>query len=491
MRLISKRRIRFIVFILFGVLTVFVVSRLVVHFQYNQEIKFYKKYFQQRKDGLHEIYNPLEIKQIPKETIDDLYTARLDKELKNGEVIEWSKFAYVNYVTNADYLCNTLIIFNDLKQEFETKAKLVLLISKDLLDPNTSSNVAYISSLLNKIQAIDEDQVVIKLIDNIVKPKDTTPWNESLTKLLVFNQTEFDRVIYLDNDAILRSSLDELFFLPNYIKFAAPLTYWFLSNSDLEKSYHETRHREKQPINLQSYTKVLTKRIGKGQMIYNHLPSLPHSLYLNSNNIAQDIISSTSSLSPLFDFQSSKKVGKLKFASNLMVINPSKEAFDEIVNVMLPKILNKKEKYDMDLINEEMYNLKKIIYKQFIFFRKVRKLFKPEVLVLPFARYGLLTGSLRNPRHYSIIYNDVLGYKTLDNDGNDIPVGLNDSVAYSKYVHFSDYPLAKPWNYPSMKEFECIVKEEDAEDSKLEHQACDLWNTVYASYIQSREICLV
>lgn len=345
MRLISKRRIRFIVFILFGVLTVFVVSRLVVHFQYNQEIKFYKKYFQQRKDGLHEIYNPLEIKQIPKETIDDLYTARLDKELKNGEVIEWSKFAYVNYVTNADYLCNTLIIFNDLKQEFETKAKLVLLISKDLLDPNTSSNVAYISSLLNKIQAIDEDQVVIKLIDNIVKPKDTTPWNESLTKLLVFNQTEFDRVIYLDNDAILRSSLDELFFLPNYIKFAAPLTYWFLSNSDLEKSYHEMRHREKQPINLQSYTKVLTKRIGKGQMIYNHLPSLPHSLYLNSNNIAQDIISSTSSLSPLFDFQSSKKVGKLKFASNLMVINPSKEAFDEIVNVMLPKILNKKEKY--------------------------------------------------------------------------------------------------------------------------------------------------
>ena len=200
MRLISKRRIRFIVFILFGVLTVFVVSRLVVHFQYNQEIKFYKKYFQQRKDGLHEIYNPLEIKQIPKETIDDLYTARLDKELKNGEVIEWSKFAYVNYVTNADYLCNTLIIFNDLKQEFETKAKLVLLISKDLLDPNTSSNVAYISSLLNKIQAIDEDQVVIKLIDNIVKPKDTTPWNESLTKLLVFNQTEFDRVIYLDNE---------------------------------------------------------------------------------------------------------------------------------------------------------------------------------------------------------------------------------------------------------------------------------------------------
>ncbi|QHS76400.1 glucose N-acetyltransferase [Saccharomyces paradoxus] len=491
MRLVSKRRIRFVVFILFGVLTVFIISRCIVHFQYNEEIKYYKKYFQQRKDGLHEIYNPLEIKQIPEKTIDELYATRLDKELKNNEVIEWSKFAYVNYVTNADYLCNTLIIFNNLKQEFGTKAKLVLLISKDLLDSNTSSNVDYIKLLLDKIQAIDESQVVIKFIDNIVKPKDTTPWNESLTKLLVFNQTEFNRVIYLDNDAILRSNLDELFFLPDYIRFAAPLTYWFLSNSDLEKSYHETQHREKQPINLGSYTKVLTRRIAKGQMIYNHLPSLPHSLYLDSNNIAQDIISSTSSLSPLFDFQSSKKVGKLKFASNLMVISPSKEVFDEIVGVTLPKILNKKEKYDMDLINEEMYNLKKIIYEQFIFFRKVRKLFKPEVLVLPFARYGLLTGSLRNPQHYSMIYNDVLGYKTLDKNGDDIPAGLNGTVAYSKYIHFSDYPLAKPWNYPSMKEFECTVKEEKAKDPELEHQACDLWNSVYASYIQSREICFV
>lgn len=323
---------------MFGVFSVFIVSRCVVHFQYNEEIKYYKKFFQQKKDGLQEIYNPLEIKQIPGDTIDDLYANRLDKELKNNQVIEWSSFAYVNYVTEADYLCNTLIIFNDLKERFGTKAKLVLLISKDLLDSDTSTNIDHIKSLLEKIKAIDESQVIIKLVDNIVKPKDTTPWNESLTKLLVFNQTEFERVIYLDNDATLRSSLDELFFLPKYIKFAAPLTYWFLSERDLEKSYHEIKFNEKQPINLGSYTKVLTKRIRKGQMIYNHLPSLPHSLYLNSNNIAQDIISSTSSSSPLFFFQSSKKVSKLKFASNLMVISPSKKTFDEIVEVTLPKI---------------------------------------------------------------------------------------------------------------------------------------------------------
>lgn len=165
-------------FVLFGVLTVFIVSRCVVHFQYNEEIKYYKKYFQQKKDGLH-IYNPLEIKQIPVGTIDELYAARLDGELKSNRVIEWSKFAYVNYVTDADYLCNTLIIFNDLKQEFGTKAKLVLLISQDLVESSTSSKIDDVNLLLRKIQAIDENQVIIKYIDNIVKPKDTTPWNES------------------------------------------------------------------------------------------------------------------------------------------------------------------------------------------------------------------------------------------------------------------------------------------------------------------------
>ncbi|CAI4052302.1 glucose N-acetyltransferase SKDI_15G4570 [Saccharomyces kudriavzevii IFO 1802] len=490
MRLVSKRRVRFIVFILLAASTVFIVSRCIVHFQYNEEIKYYKKYFQQKKDGLQKIYNPLEIKEIPRQTIDDLYAKRLDKERKGNEVIEWSKLAYVNYVTDADYLCNTLIIFNDLKQRFGTKAKLVLLLSRDILDSSISTELGHINSLLAKIRAIDEDQVVIKLIDNIVKPDDTTSWNESLTKLLVFNQTEFDRVIYLDNDAALRSSLDELFFLPQYIKFAAPLTYWFLSEHDLEKSYHETKYREKQPINLKSYTKVLTTRINKGQMIYNHLPSLPHALYLNSNNIAQDIISSTFSLFSLFDFQSGRKASKLKFASNLMVINPSKEAFDEIAHVTLPKILNKKEKYDMDLINEEMYNLKRIIYNQFMFFRKVRKLFEPEVLVLPFGRYGLLTGSLRNPQHYPMIFNDVLGYKTLDENGGDVSRDLNDTVAYSKYIHFSDYPILKPWLYHSTKDFKCIV-EGKAEDHDAELQACDIWNSIYASYIQSREICSV
>lgn len=145
----------------------------------------------------------------------------------------------------------------------------------------------------------------------------------------------------------------------------------------------------------------------------------------------------------------------------------------------------------MDLINEEMYNLKKIIYKQFIFFRKVRKLFKPEVLVLPFAKYGLLTGSLKNPKHYSMISNDVLGYKNLNENGDEITRNLNDAVTYSKYMHFSDYPIGKPWVYQSIKDIECNVEKEKSRGLELEPQACNVWNSVYESYMQTREICSV
>lgn len=476
---------------MFAVTLVTLLVRGIVQFQLNGEIKYYKHFFKQKRDTLQDIYNPLDIKQIPQEAIDELYATTLEKTEKTGQTIDWSKFAYVNYVTDAAYLCNTLILFEKLKTEYGTKAQLLLLISKDLVDPEQSSNIDLITMLLDKIRSIDNEQIVIKPIDNIVKPQDYTPWNESLTKLLVFNQTEYERIIYLDNDAVLRDNLDELFFIPNYIKFAAPVTYWFLSEKDMEKAYHSLKHDEKVSTNLNTYTKKLLPRIKKNKMIYNHLPMLPPSLYLNSENVAQEIIGSTSSASPLFDFHTGKKSGKVKFASNLMVIKPSQVTFQNILDYALPKVVDKKEKYDMDLINEELYSLKRIIYNQFQLFRKMKNAFKPEVLILPFGRYGLLTGSLRNKNHYSMMANDVLGYKRLTEDGKEIPVLIDETVSQCKYIHFSDYPLGKPWNYASFKEFECTVDEKNAKDLETERRACEVWNGIYETYLETRKICAI
>lgn len=476
--------------VLFVIITVAIAIRCIVQFQMNKEINYYRKYFRTQKDKLIGIYNPLEIKQIPEETIDSLYNKRIMDLQGTGETIDWSKFAYVNYVTDATYLCNTLIMFDDLRNKYGTKAKLVLLVSKDLLEEGGFDDVERNRALLDKIKLLDENQVVVKLVDNIIKPKDFTPWNQSLTKLLVFNETDYERIIYLDNDALIKNNLDELFFLPAYINFAAPLTYWFLSDHDMTKAYKEIKHENKVSTSLLPYVKKLEARIRNNKMIYNHLPSLPNSLFMGSNNVAQEILDSTSSASPLFNFRSNKKVSKVKFASNLMVIKPSAELFDKIVTELLPLVIDEKEKYDMDLINEELYNLKKLIYYQFDLFRRLKTKFVPDVLVLPFARYGLLSGSIRNKDQHNIIVNDILGYKRLDQTGAAIEKELRHSVQDAKYVHFSDYPIGKPWNYQSMDELECKVTGKHAKNAEENTQICQLWHSIYETYMVEHNICV-
>lgn len=487
MRIISKRRTRYLLIIILVITTIILFVKATVQFQMNREIKHYKKFFRPTKGAKAlSSFNPLDIKQIPSETIDELYEARLMLQEKKNELIDWSKFAYVNYVTAADYLCNTLIMFNSLKNEYHTEAQLVLLVSKRLLDTKISRDVDQSKFLLEKIQNLDEKQVVIKYIDDIIKPNDYTPWNESLTKLLIFNETSYDRIIFMDNDADLVDSMDELFFLPKYVKFAAPLTYWFLTEEDCEKAVKEMEKKEKVTTNLDNYIDQLSARIKREKPIYNDLPSLPPHLYLNSDNIAEDIISSTSSASPLFAF-GGHKASKVKFASNLMVISPEAELFQYIVDFAIPSIIDKKSVYDMDLVNDDLYNLKRIIYNQFSLFRKMRSKFLPEVLVLPYTRYGLLTGSIRNEKQHSLISNDILGFRRYDENRKPIDTPFDVAVERSKYVHFSDYPIGKPWNYPSIHAFEC---KPSGEASELEKNACSLWNSVYEQYLEKRHICM-
>lgn len=485
---ISKRKIRFVLFVFLGVIVVSCTVRAVVQSQLNKEIKYFKTYFEEKKDGISALYNPLVIKQIPEETIDTLYNSKLAQLEKNTKAVDWSQLAYVNYATNADYLCNTLIMFSALKR-YGTQAKLMLLVSKDIVDPGSSNDVDRTKTLLSRISELDQEQVIVKFVDDIVKPMDTSQWSQSLTKLLVFNQTDFDRIIYLDNDAMLNDKLDELFFIPDYIKFAAPLTYWFLSDHDLKESYDEVKNYERLPTNLARYTDKLNERVRKNKMIYNHLPSLPPNLFLDSKNVAQDIIRSKFSLSSLLDFHIGGKASKVKFASNVMVIKPSSETFQSIM-LMLPNFLKTKNKYDMDLINDQLYNLKRVIYDQFNLFRRLRTLFVPEVLVLPFGRYGLLTGSIKNEEHYSIIRNDILGYKRLDTDGKEIPKEASKLIKESKYVHFSDYPMGKPWEYSSLKDISCTARIKKGKIVESEKKTCAVWNSIYESYLNSRTVCL-
>jgi alpha-N-acetylglucosamine transferase len=56
-------------------------------------------------------------------------------------------------------------------------------------------------------------------------PDDT--WADSYTKLLAFNQTQYDRVLALDSDSVVLQTMDELFLLPP-CPVAMPRAYWLI-----------------------------------------------------------------------------------------------------------------------------------------------------------------------------------------------------------------------------------------------------------------------
>ncbi|SCU87306.1 LAME_0D09560g1_1 [Lachancea meyersii CBS 8951] len=482
MRFISKRRPRIVILIIGLAALISVTARIIIQFQLGQEIEHYRTFFKNHKDSLHDIYDPLSIKQIPFETINALYETRMaDGAGSQQKAIQWDNYAYLSYATELEYLCNTLILFKRLKQ-FGTNAKLVALVSRDLVESENSAKQQNTRALMDKLTEIAPEQVVVKLVDSIVKSGDPTPWSKSLTKLHIFNQTEYGRVIYLDSDAAVSNNMDELFFLPPYVRFAAPLMYWSLSETDLQTACKEVRVSEKKAVKLDNIVKTLNQRVRKQQPIYNHLPGLPNSLCFHSSNVAKEILDTRRSMSPLLHFGRGEERAKIEFSSNLMVINPNSRTFESIVQNLLPKVMNQKGQFDTDLINAELYNLKQVIHAQFMLFRKLKTAFIPEVMVLPFAEYGLLTGSICNEKHQKLIKNEILGYEAMQTAETET---LESLVAKSKYIHYSDFSISKPWFYADFDQLECHPGGDDPNEA----ETCKIWNSVYQGFWQAKQIC--
>lgn len=470
------RRFKLLLAIVSLVVIIVMFIRYLMHFQLDQEISFYRKFFRIKKDGLNKIYDPLDIKQIPLETIDELYKRRLDRDT-GGQAIDWEKLAYVNYVTDVEYLCNSLLMFDALKNKYHTKAKLVVMVGEKVLKETEDEKHTHIQQLIHRIRAIDPNQVVIKTVPDITKSSDGTPWKESFTKLNVFNLVEFDRIIYMDNDAMLQGHMDELFFLPDYVKFAAPVDYWTLHQSDL-KTAHKELKKDKLSINLEKYTSALSNRVRNGKEIYNHLPRLPYHLYM-TKDVAKALLDSASTVGHLLQGRGQTRI---TWTTDLMVIKPSAETFTYIKEIAIPSIMKHKEEYDMDVINNELYNMRKQVTKQFALFRKLRSAFTPEVLVLPFSRYSLLTGSIKNPDHAIFLENDVIGFKRVEKNGNELTEEIHDIVKKAKYIHYSDFPLGKPWNYPSLEHVKCVVDDKTSKNISRDRKLCEIWNGVFQAY---------
>ena len=120
--------------------------------------------------------------------------------------VQWSDFAYVQYVTNANYLCNSLMILDALYRS-KAKADRIMMYPEDwhVAEDNTT-NASPESKLLAKARDVYQAKLVPIQVQSFEKGDAT--WKDSYTKLLAFNQTQYKRVLSLDSDAIVKEVSD-------------------------------------------------------------------------------------------------------------------------------------------------------------------------------------------------------------------------------------------------------------------------------------------
>lgn len=112
---------------------------------------------------------------------------------------DWSQYAYCQYVTRPEYLCNSLMIFDSLER-VGSKASRVMMYPHDWNVDDTTAQ----GRLL--VQARDQFAVALQPIE-VQHFDGQETWADSFTKLLAFNQTKYKRVLSLDSDAtVLRVS---------------------------------------------------------------------------------------------------------------------------------------------------------------------------------------------------------------------------------------------------------------------------------------------
>ena len=156
-----------------------------------------------------------------------------DAQSPASDGIDWSRYAYVQYATNQLYLCNSVMLF-EILHRLESKAnRLLMYPSHFLAEEGDSASETDESRLLKK--ARDEYDVKLQPIEvqsRSVGDRELTltdipgkaptiltmaiaTWAESYTKLLAFNQTQYDRVLSLDSDStVLQVCCSQPSFLP-------------------------------------------------------------------------------------------------------------------------------------------------------------------------------------------------------------------------------------------------------------------------------------
>ncbi|KAF2217703.1 glycosyltransferase family 8 protein [Cercospora zeae-maydis SCOH1-5] len=323
------------------------------------------------------------------------------------DAIDWSQYAYIQYVTTENYLCNSVMIFESLAR-LHSKADRLMMYPEQWSIKSDTTTGKLLSQAREKF-GVELRPVTVQGVGHVTSQGDHT-WADSLTKLLAFNQTQYKRVLHLDSDGTILQHMDELFLLlPTPL--AAPRAYWLSQQRD---------------------------------------PSL---------------------------------------SSQLLLIQPSTLEFNRILSAFQTR---RPSDYDMEIINH---------------------LYNSSALVLPHRPYNLLTGEFKPSEHNSAITSasasiaaestipsrlDHTAYLGSSSEIWDPDLVINEA----KYVHFSDWPVPKPWSLADQKVVEsamprCTILEqrksvfEGVEDEIVEDcRDREIWLGLYADFQKRRrEVC--
>ncbi|GLA32147.1 N-acetylglucosaminyltransferase [Aspergillus niger] len=300
--------------------------------------------------------------------------------------VDWSLYAYSQYATSSPYLCNALIVFDTL-QRLGSRAQRVLFYPEDwdvLVDDDRDRD----SQLL--AMAREKYNVMLVPIDVQMVKAGSGPsesWDKSISKLLAFGETEFERVIHIDSDVSVLQNMDELFFLPPS-QVAMPRAYWELP---------DIKQLSSLLIVLQPSYKEWYALMDKAQAIsYGQVDS----------NVSSRV------------------------------------------------------RYDMELMNER---------------------YADSALVLPHRQYGLVTGEFRKDDHRAFLGNE---HEEWDPEK---------VLAEAKLVHFSDWPLPKPWVMWPQELLADMLPKCKVKPGTMHESGCkdrEIWKKLYDDFRRKRrDVC--
>jgi alpha-N-acetylglucosamine transferase len=111
--------------------------------------------------------------------------------------------SYIAFLSNDSYLEGVLVLHYSLQK---TKPRFPFLV---LATPNVSHHV------LNRLHA---NKIVVKVIEPIKNPAEArtrSNWESTYSKLRIFEQRQFTKIVYLDADMLICKNIDKLFDKPH------------------------------------------------------------------------------------------------------------------------------------------------------------------------------------------------------------------------------------------------------------------------------------